>query len=155
MFTEAAYRLDLQPMALEPFANLAYVHVGSDSFTEKGGAAALKGGDDNRDAVLSTLGLRASQRVALSAQQSLDLSGTLGWQHNLSNIHSEENLTFANGGGTPFSVQSVSMDRNAAVVGVRAGLALARDVSLNLDYNGLLGSNDKTHGVGLTLDWQF
>ncbi|WP_095077086.1 autotransporter domain-containing protein [Pseudomonas sp. Irchel s3h17] len=155
VFTEAAYRLDLQPMALEPFANLAYVHVGSDSFTEKGGAAALKGGDDNRDAVLSTLGLRASQRVALSAQQSLDLSGTLGWQHNLSNIHSEENLAFANGGGTPFSVQSVSMDRNAAVVGVRAGLALARDVSLNLDYNGLLGSNDKTHGVGLTLDWQF
>ncbi|WP_347906186.1 autotransporter domain-containing protein [Pseudomonas purpurea] len=154
VFTEAAYRLDLQPLALEPFANLAYVHLDSDGFTEKGGAAALKGGDDNRDAVLSTLGLRASKRLALNSQQQLDVSGTLGWQHNLSNTRSEENLAFASG-GSPFSVQSVSMDRNAAVVGVRAGLALGRDTTLNLDYNGLLGSKDKTHGVGLTLDWQF
>jgi subtilase-type serine protease len=34
-------------------------------------------------------------------------------------------------------------------------LALGRDTRLNLDYNGLLGSREKDHGVGLTLDWQF
>ncbi|MCZ7019272.1 autotransporter outer membrane beta-barrel domain-containing protein, partial [Salmonella enterica] len=55
VFTEAAYRLNLQPLALEPFANLAYVHLDSDGFSEKGDAAALKGGDDTRDLVLSTL----------------------------------------------------------------------------------------------------
>ncbi|MHC8299912.1 autotransporter domain-containing protein [Pseudomonas sp. ZS1P83] len=154
LFTEAAYRLDLQPLALEPFANLAYVHLNSDSFTEKGDAAALKGGEDTRDAVLSTLGVRASKSVALSDKQQLELSGTLGWQHNLSNTRSEDHLAFANG-NTGFSVQSVSMDRNAAVVGARAGLAVAQDVRVSLDYNGLLGSNEKDHGVGLTLDWQF
>ncbi|MFJ7108390.1 autotransporter domain-containing protein [Pseudomonas sp. NPDC098740] len=154
LFTEAAYRLDLQPLALEPFANLAYVHLNSDSFTEKGDAAALKGGEDNRDAVLSTLGLRASKAIALTDQQQLELSGTLGWQHNLSNTRSEDHLAFANG-NTAFSVQSVSLDRNAAVVGARAGLAVAQDVRLSLDYNGLLGSREKDHGVGLTLDWQF
>ncbi|UWF46707.1 autotransporter domain-containing protein [Pseudomonas sp. N3-W] len=154
LFTEAAYKLDVQPLALEPFANLAYVHVNSDSFTEKGDGAALKGGEDNRDAVLSTLGLRAGRAIALSDHQKLELSGSLGWQHNLSNTRSEDHLAFANG-NTGFSVQSVSLDRNAAVIGARAGLALARDVHLNLDYNGLLGSNEKDHGVGLTLDWQF
>ncbi|WLG53439.1 autotransporter serine protease [Pseudomonas sp. FP1742] len=154
LFTEAAYRLDLQPLALEPFANLAYVHLNSDSFSEKGDAAALKGGENNRDAVLSTLGLRASKAIALSDQKQLELSGTLGWQHNLSNTRSEDHLAFVNG-NTAFSVQSVSMDRDAAVVGVRAGLALGRDTRLNLDYNGLLGSREKDHGVGLTLDWQF
>lgn len=154
LFTEAAYRLDLQPVALEPFANLAYVHLNSDSFSEKGDAAALKGGENNRDAVLSTLGLRASKAIALSDQKQLELSGTLGWQHNLSNTRSEDHLAFVNG-NTAFSVQSVSMDRNAAVVGARAGLALGRDTRLNLDYNGLLGSREKDHGVGLTLDWQF
>ncbi|MGL6244350.1 autotransporter domain-containing protein [Pseudomonas sp.] len=154
LFTEAAYRLDLQPLALEPFANLAYVHLNSDSFTEKGDAAALKGGEDNRDAVLSTLGVRASKAIALSDKQQLELSGTLGWQHNLSNTRSEDHLAFVNG-NTGFSVQSVSLDRNAAVVGARAGLAVARDVRVSLDYNGLLGSNEKDHGVGLTLDWQF
>ena len=154
LFTEAAYRLELQPLALEPFANLAYVHLNSDSFTEKGDAAALKGGEDNRDAVLSTLGLRASKAIALSDQQQLELTGTLGWQHNLSNTRSEDHLAFANG-NTAFSVQSVSLDRNAAVVGARAGLAVAQDVRVSLDYNGLLGSSEKDHGVGLTLDWQF
>ncbi|MHC8377210.1 autotransporter domain-containing protein [Pseudomonas sp. MDT1-16] len=154
LFTEAAYRLDLQPLALEPFANLAYVHLNSDSFTEKGDAAALKGGEDTRDAVLSTLGVRASKAIALSDKQQLELSGTLGWQHNLSNTRSEDHLAFANG-NTGFSVQSVSLDRNAAVVGASAGLAVAQDVRVSLDYNGLLGSNEKDHGVGLTLDWQF
>jgi subtilase-type serine protease len=154
LFTEAAYRLDLQPLALEPFVNLAYVHLNSDSFSEKGDAAALKGGENNRDAVLSTLGLRASKAIALSDQQQLELSGTLGWQHNLGNTRSEDHLAFVNG-NTAFSVQSVSMDRNAAVVGARAGWALGRDTRLNLDYNGLLGSREKDHGLGLTLDWQF
>ncbi|WP_322616952.1 autotransporter outer membrane beta-barrel domain-containing protein [Pseudomonas sp. BIC9C] len=154
LFTEAAYRLGLQPLALEPFVNLAYVHLNSDSFSEKGDAAALKGGENNRDAVLSTLGLRASKAIALSDQQQLELSGTLGWQHNLSSIRSEDHLVFVNG-NTQFSVQSVSMDRNAAVVGVRAGWALGRDTRLNMDYNGVLGSREKDHGVGLTLDWQF
>jgi subtilase-type serine protease len=154
LFTEAAYRLDVQPLALEPFANLAYVHLNSDSFTEKGDAAALKGGEDNRDAVLSTLGLRASKVLALSDKQQLELSGTLGWQHNLSSTQSEDHLAFANG-NTAFSVQSVSLDRNAAVIGARAGLAVAQDVRVSLDYNGLIGSNEKDHGVGLRLDWQF
>ncbi|MBK5418590.1 autotransporter serine protease [Pseudomonas sp. TH31] len=154
LFAEAAYKLDLQPLALEPFANLAYVHLNSDGFTEKGDAAALKGGEDNRDAVLSTLGLRASKAIALSDQKKLELSGSLGWQHNLSSTRSEDHLAFANG-NTAFSVQSVSLDRDAAVVGLRAGLALSQATRVNLDYNGLIGSNEKDHGVGLTLDWQF
>ncbi|MEB0045131.1 MULTISPECIES: autotransporter domain-containing protein [unclassified Pseudomonas] len=154
LFTEAAYRLNVQPLTLEPFGNLAYVHVNSDGFTEKGDAAALRGSEDNRDAVLSTLGLRAGKTIVLSDQQKLELSGSFGWQHNLSNTRSEDHLAFVNG-NTGFSVQSVSLDRNAAVIGARAGLALARDIRLNLDYNGLLGSNQKDHGVGLTLDWQF
>jgi subtilase-type serine protease len=154
LFTEAAYALNLQPLALEPFANLAYVHLDSDSFTEKGGPAALKGGDDTRDAVLSTLGLRAGNRFNLTDTQTLDVSGTLGWQHNLSDTSAEQHLAFASG-ATAFAVQGVSMDRNAAVVGARASLALNREARLNFDYNGLLGARDKTHGVGLSLDWQF
>ncbi|WP_296254187.1 MULTISPECIES: autotransporter domain-containing protein [unclassified Pseudomonas] len=156
VFTEAAYRLNLQPLALEPFANLAYVHLDSDGFTEKGGATALKGHDDNRDTVLSTLGMRAGNRFNLNDSQKLDLSATLGWQHNLSDINSEQHLAFANANaGNSFTVQGVSMDRDAAVVGARASLMLSREARVNFDYSGLLGARDKTHGVGLSLDWQF
>ncbi|RMS39672.1 hypothetical protein ALP66_03702 [Pseudomonas amygdali pv. photiniae] len=154
VFTEAAYRIHLQPAILEPFANLAYVHLNTDSFSEKGDAAALSAGSDNRDAVLSTLGVRALKTIAISDRQKIDLSGSLGWQHNLSDTSSEQHLAFASAGNS-FNVQSVSMDRDAAVVGARASLALGKDARINLDYNGLLGARDKTHGVGLSLDWQF
>jgi subtilase-type serine protease len=154
VFAEAAYRLHLQPLALEPFANLAYVHLDTEGFTEKGDAAALKSSGDQRDAVLSTLGVRAIKTFNLSAAQSLDVSGHLGWQHSLSDIDAEQHLRFASA-GTPYSVESSAMVRDAALVGVQASLALSRDVRVNLDYNGQLANREKLHGVGLSLNWQF
>jgi subtilase-type serine protease len=154
VFGEAAYRLNLQPLALEPFANLAYVHLDTEGFTEKGDAAALKSSGDQRDAVLSTLGVRAVKRFNLSAAQALDLSGHLGWQHSLSDIESEQHLRFASG-STPYAVESSALVRDAALVGVQASLALSKDVRVNLDYNGQLANREKSHGVGLSLNWQF
>ncbi|WP_065257875.1 autotransporter serine peptidase EprS [Pseudomonas bananamidigenes] len=154
VFGEAAYRLNLQALALEPFANLAYVHLDSDGFTEKGDAAALKSRGDQRDAVLGTLGARAIKTINLSGSQKLDVSGRLGWQHSLGDIQSEQHLRFASG-SAPYSVESSPLVRDAALVGVQASLALSRDVRVNLDYNGQLASREKTHGVGLSLNWQF
>lgn len=154
VFGEAAYRVNLQPLALEPFANLAYVHLDTEGFTEKGDAAALKSTGDQRDAVLSTLGVRAVKRFNLSNQQALDLSGHLGWQHSLSDIDAEQHLRFASG-STAYSVESSALVRDAALVGVQASLALSKDVRVNLDYNGQLANREKSHGVGLSLNWQF
>lgn len=154
VFGEAAYRLHLQPLALEPFANLAYVHLDTEGFREKGNAAALKSTGDQRDAVLSTLGVRVLKTFNLSAQQSLDVSGHLGWQHSLNAIDSGQHLRFASG-GTPYSVESSALLRDAALVGAQASLALSKDVRVNLDYTGQLASREKSHGVGLSLNWQF
>ena len=154
VFGEAAWKVELPSVALEPFANLAYVHIASDSFREHGGAAALKGGQDNRDAWLSTLGMRAGKQLQLPSGQAVELAATLGWQHNLSSTGADQHLAFA-GQGDTYKVQALSLDRDAAVVGARVGIAVSRQARVNLDYNGLLGSRDKSHGVGLTLDWAF
>ncbi|WP_434598183.1 autotransporter domain-containing protein [Pseudomonas sp. R4-83] len=154
VFGEAAYRVELQALALEPFANLAYVHLDTEGFTEKGDAAALKSSGDQRDAVLSTLGVRARKTFNISSRQALDVSGSLGWQHSLSDIDSEQHLRFASG-GTPYAVESSALARDAALVGVQASLALRKDVRVNLDYHGQLASREKLHGVGLSLNWQF
>ena len=154
LFTEAAYRIRLQPLALEPFANLAYVHLDSESFHEKGDAAALERGNDRRDALLGTLGVRALKTLALNAHQQLELSGSLGWQHSLTAVESEEHLAFV-AGGPSFAVRSSPLLRDAALVGVQASLALSPATRINLDYNGQLGGREKTQGVGLSLNWQF
>ncbi|WP_219272603.1 autotransporter serine protease [Pseudomonas sp. Xaverov 83] len=154
VFTEAAYRLNLPSVALEPFANLAYVHLDNERFHEKGDAAALERGSDSRDAVLSTLGLRASKTLPLNDRQQLDVSGSLGWQHSLSAVESEEHLAFV-AGGPSFAVQSSPLMRDAALVGVQASLALSKSTRVNLDYTGQLAGREKIQGVGLSLNWQF
>ncbi|MFL1417334.1 autotransporter domain-containing protein [Pseudomonas fildesensis] len=154
VFGEAAYRVNLQPLALEPFASLAYVHLDTDGVTEKGDAAALKSRDDSRDLVLSTLGVRALKTFNVNDHQQLQVSGTLGWQHNLSSTDSQQHLAFASGGPS-FAVESAPMVRDAALVGARVSLALSKEARVNFDYNGLLASKEKVHGVGLSLDWAF
>ncbi|MBF3055551.1 autotransporter domain-containing protein, partial [Pseudomonas aeruginosa] len=154
LFAEAAYALGWRSLELEPFAGLAYVHVASDDFRERGSAAALEGGDDNLDAAFTTLGLRAKRHFELDAERRLALSGTLGWRHNLSDTTPQRHLAFASG-SQPFSVESVALSRDAALLGVDASLAVNREVSVRLGYNGLLGSREKDHGVGLAVDWRF
>eukprot|EP01133_Synstelium_polycarpum_P007585 gene7585-8879_t len=154
VFTEAAYRLNVSSVALEPFANLAYVHLDNERFHEKGDAAALERGSDSRDAVLSTLGLRAAKTFPLNDRQQLDVSGSLGWQHSLSAVESEEHLAFV-AGGPSFAVQSSPLMRDAALVGVQASLALSKSTRVNLDYTGQLAGREKIQGVGLSLNWQF
>ena len=130
------------------------MHLDTDSFKEKGDAAALRSGDDSRDLVLSTLGMRALKTFNINDHQQLEVSGTLGWQHNLSSTDSEQHLAFASGGPS-FTVESAPMVRDAALVGARVSLALSKDARVNFDYNGLLASKEKVHGVGLSLDWAF
>ncbi|MBH9330989.1 autotransporter domain-containing protein [Pseudomonas aeruginosa] len=154
LFAEAAYALGWRSLELEPFAGLAYVHVASDDFRERGSAAALEGGDDNLDAAFTTLGLRAKRHFELDAERRLALSSTLGWRHNLSDTTPQRHLAFASG-SQPFSVESVALSRDAALLGVDASLAVNREVSVRLGYNGLLGSREKDHGVGLAVDWRF
>ncbi|OHW40286.1 autotransporter serine protease [Pseudomonas sp. 06C 126] len=154
VFTEAAYRLDLQALALEPFANLAYVHLDSERLHEKGDGAALQRGSDRRDATLGTLGLRALKTLSLNDQQHVELSGSLGWQHSLTPVESEEHLAFV-AGGPSFAVRSTPLQRDAALVGLKASLALSDSTRVNLDYSGQLGSKESNQGVGLSVDWQF
>lgn len=65
VFGEVGYRIDAgkhaaATVSLEPFANLAYVDLDADGFTEKGGAAALSTKGDKISTTFTTLGLRAA-----------------------------------------------------------------------------------------------
>jgi subtilase-type serine protease len=154
VFAEAAYRLALPAVQLEPFANLTYQHLDRDGFHEKGDAAALHAGDEQRDAWLSTLGLRGRQQWQIGPQQDLQLAASLGWQHRLSGTQDREHLAFA-GSDLPFRVETAPALRDAALVGLQARVGLTRDLDLSLDYQGRLASREQQHGAGLNLQWRF
>ncbi len=63
LFGEVSLPLLSHKTAVEPFAGLAYVHVDTDGFTEKGGAAALAGSGSDVSTGFATLGAARCDRA--------------------------------------------------------------------------------------------
>ncbi len=148
VFGEAAWRVDLSknvdPKAfgaasVTPFANLAYVNLSSDNFTETGSAAALTGSADTENTLYSTLGVRAATTFQMANGAALTPHLSLGWQHAFGDVSSNANLAFV-GGGSAFSVSGVPIARDSALIGAGVEYAFSKTVSASLSYNGQFAS---------------
>lgn len=138
VFGELAYGLDVGSARLEPFANLAYVHLRTDGFTEQGGAAALTGRSATTDATFATLGLRASTTFDLGGA-AVTARGMLGWRHAFGDAAPNAAMRFASGGDA-FSVGGVPIARNAAVVEAGLDFRLSPNAVLGVSYGGQFSS---------------
>ena len=63
IFGEAGYRFDYAATSLEPFANISYIQLSSDGYSETGGSAALKAGRQTMDSTFTNFGLRAETQA--------------------------------------------------------------------------------------------
>lgn len=152
VFGELGYSLNYGQFALEPFADLAYVDVHTDGFTESGGAASLIGMAGNEATTFSTLGMRAA--VPLPGMDRLVAKGSLGWRHAFGTVTPEATLAFASG-GTSFVVAGVPIARDAATVELGLDGQIARDTVLGLDYSGSLASRAQDHAIKVSLVQRF
>lgn len=152
VFGELTYDFSVQMVALEPFADLAYVNVHTNGFTESGGAASLTGTSNDVDTTYSTLGLRVA--APLPADVGLTATGTLGWRHAFSTVQPATQLEF-NAGGGPFTVQGTPISRDAVLI--EAGLVgrIASDRTLSVTYTGQLGDHAQEHAVTLEFVQRF
>lgn len=142
-FGEFGYRIragrtSLGYAAFEPFANLAYVNLATDGFTEKGGATALTGRSDNTGVTFTTLGLRASTGFDIGNGMSATARGMLGWRHAFGDVTPVSIMAFA--GGSPFTVAGVPIARNGAVVDLGFDVNVTPDAVLGFTYGGQFGS---------------
>ncbi|QCI64188.1 autotransporter domain-containing protein [Phreatobacter stygius] len=151
-FGEFGYRIDLSQVALEPFANLAYVNLRTDGFTEQGGAAALSGTGQTTQATFTTLGLRAAAGFDLASVRAT-VRGTLGWRHAFGDITPLVTLAFA--GSSAFTVGGVPIAKNAAVLEAGLDLNLSPAATLGLAYSGQLASGAQQHGMKANLAVRF
>ncbi|SDN71762.1 autotransporter domain-containing protein, partial [Ensifer sp. YR511] len=135
-FGELGYRAALGSVAFEPFANLAYMSLDTDGFTEKGGVATLSGANRSTDTTFTTLGLRASTPFDLNGA-SLTAKGMLGWRHAFGDVVPETAMQF--GGGNSFTIASVPIARDAAVVEVGLDYAISPSAGFGISYAGQFG----------------
>lgn len=137
IFSELGYGMDAGGFRFEPYANLAYVNLSTDGFTETGGAAALTGSSTTTDATFITLGLRASTRFALGAMEAT-ARGMLGWRHAFGDITPLSGFALAGGNG--FTIAGVPIAKDAALVEAGLDFTLSPQASLSLSYAGQFGS---------------
>ncbi|WP_208948532.1 autotransporter outer membrane beta-barrel domain-containing protein [Segnochrobactrum spirostomi] len=163
VFGEAAWRVDLSKSvdakmfgaaSLEPFANLAYVNLSSQNFTETGTPAALTGSAETENTLYSTLGVRAATVFQMANGAALTPHASLGWQHAFGDVNSSASLAFASG-GSAFSVAGVPIARDAALVGAGVDYAFSKSVSASVTYSGQFGSGTEDNAFKGTINIKF
>jgi len=151
-FGELAYKTDAGPFAFEPFANLAYVNLHTDGFTETGGAAALTSGSSSTDATFTTFGVRASTDITIGGVAAT-ARGMFGWRHAYGDVTPLSTFAFA--GGDNFTIAGVPIARDAMLVEAGFDVQLARNATLGLSYAGQFGPDAFDNGFKANLGIKF
>ncbi|AEV35715.1 protein containing Outer membrane autotransporter barrel domain [Pseudovibrio sp. FO-BEG1] len=151
-FGEVGYRFDHNTSSLEPFANVSYVSLSSDGYSETGGSAALTAGHGTIDSTFTTIGLRVGTLADLG-EFSAKLSAQVAWQHAFGG--KEPFASHAFNGGSNFSVAGAPVARDALVLDVGAAVDLGEDAAIGLSYNGRFGSGLTDQGLRANLTLRF
>ncbi|QPC95175.1 autotransporter domain-containing protein [Mesorhizobium sp. INR15] len=152
VYGEAGYRVDTSRASFEPFANLAYVNLHTQGFTEKGGAAALTAAASTTDTTFTTLGVRASTDVSLGSIP-VTARGMLGWRHAFGTVAPTSQVAFA--GSDPFSIAGASIARDTAILEAGIDLDMGSATKLGLSYTGQFGGGLSENGFKTRLGMEF
>ncbi|OAH26983.1 autotransporter outer membrane beta-barrel domain-containing protein [Serratia marcescens] len=148
-FTEAGYRFGQPEMNVEPFINLSYIRLHTDSFQESGGAAALSVRNETMNTFYSTLGVRGVTELP----KNVSLYGSLGWQHAYGDKNTSSRMAFA--GNDAFVTQGQAVDDNVMVGDIGVSVKLSRAATLDVGYQGQFGADTSVNSVNANLRWSF
>ena len=148
-FTEAGYRFGQPAMNVEPFINLSWIRLYTDSFREDGGAAALSVRNETMNTFYSTLGMRGVTELP----KNVNLYGSLGWQHAYGDKNTSSRMAFA--GSDAFITQGQAVDKDVMVGDIGVSVQLSRAATLDVGYQGQLGQDTRINSVNANLRWSF
>ncbi|WP_460164558.1 autotransporter family protein [Pseudomonas sp. S2_F03] len=145
-FAEVGYNVGRANVSIEPFASLGYERYQRDSYTEKGGAAALKVQGQTQNNVSSTFGLRLAKLNVLNNGMQLTPRFSASWKHTYGDVASDTRQRLATGGRN-YTVSGAPLDRNNLAVDAGLDLGLSARHTLGVGVNGEMGTDSRSHGV--------
>ena len=145
-FAELGYNLGQANVSIEPFASLGYQRYQRDTYTEKGGAAALKVHGQTQNNLNSTFGLRLAKLNTLDNGMQLTPRFSAGWKHTYGDVYSDTRQRLVTGGKN-FSVSGASLDRDSLMVDAGLDLGLSAKHTLGVGLTGEVGTDSRNHGV--------
>jgi len=153
VFGELGYTLESTYGNLEPFAGVAYAYLTGPGFNESGGAAALKADSQSNSLTFLTLGTRGEFDLSNYLYGDTSFVGLAAWQY-----ASAETLDYTQSfidSGNPFTVASVPIARNVALIETGLQSNLTEHIQLNVNYYGLLSDEAVDHGANARLFVQY
>ena len=153
LFAELAYPVFTHGGVIEPFAGLAYVHVGTDGFTESGAVAGLTSGGLDMNVGYGTLGARTGTTVVWGATTVIP-HASLAWQYAFGDTTPEQALAFAST-GIGMGIGGVPLAQNSALVEVGADAVIAQDATLGISYIGQYSGDFTDTGLRGRFNWKF
>ncbi|WP_376711242.1 autotransporter outer membrane beta-barrel domain-containing protein [Pseudochrobactrum lubricantis] len=151
-FGELSHKLQTGNAVFEPFANLAYVAVKTDSFTETGGQAALTVDGDRMSTVFTTLGIRGATEMMFGNIKA-ELNGTLGWQHAFADIDPVSRASFAT--SSAFDISGIPVAEDTALVQAGFDIKASEQATFGISYRGQFGSGFQSNSVNAKLGIKF
>jgi outer membrane autotransporter protein len=144
-FVEGARNFAFGPAALEPFANVAYVHVGGD--VSESGLAAMTG-STSFDTTYTTLGAHGSYILPAG----LTAQATLGWRYAFGDVTPMSTLAFQSGGAA-FALAGSPIACNALITELGVNYAIGPSATIGVAYSGQYsgGANENSGKANLTL----
>lgn len=152
VFGELGYDIKAGAVAFEPFANLAYVNVHTNGFTEQGGASALTVHSGSNDSTFTTLGFRAATDFDIGAARAT-VRGMIGWRHAYGDVTPIISQAFT--GSNAFTIASTPIAKDAAIIKAGLDFAITPQAMLGVSYHGQVGSRARDHGVRADLRIKF
>lgn len=155
VFGELGYKLSLtERTVIEPYANLAYVNLRSDSFIEKGrNSAALDVQAETTDTSLSMLGFRAVTNFELGSTLTT-ARADIGWRHAYGNVIPISTASFA-AGSNAFTSSGNSIGSDTALIEAGLDFALTKAANIGVAYQGQFGSGITQNGVNANFNVKF
>ncbi|WP_421565671.1 autotransporter domain-containing protein [Ochrobactrum sp. EDr1-4] len=154
VFGELGFKLPVTEKAsFEPYANLAYVRLKTDAFSETGTQGAGLNVDENSmNTTLSTLGFRATATLNEKVIP-VKARADLGWRHAFGDDRSNSFASFAGSDG--FVIGGTSIGKDTALVSGGFDFELSKSALLNVSYQGQFGSGLTQNGVNANLRMKF
>ncbi len=147
VFGEIGYQAMVQGVELEPFANLAWVHLQTESFKESGGAGALDGSSGSSDVGYTTIGFRAARDYVLPSGQVLTPRVSVAWQAAFGDLTPTAVLALAGTQGANFTVAGAPLAANTALIDAGFDLGVGGNAKVGLSYLGQFSSSDSNNAV--------
>jgi len=154
VFGELGYKLPFTEKAsFEPYVNLAYIRLKTDTFLETSTQGAGLNVDENSmNTTLSTLGFRATATLNEKVIP-VKARADLGWRHAFGDDRSNSFASFAGSDG--FVIGGTSIGKDTALVSGGFDFELSKSALLNVSYQGQFGSGLTQNGVNANLRMKF